>query len=230
MSVTMLAILVVMKPAIFALLAFTIPAIQASSIDKESLLAKYRDKFVVVTEDGLATGLCAGRGEAGNPAIRISSPGDVQVTDTLRCGAEAVHRGEILKVTHVSFHFGYLLLYVATVSPHSIIRGVGAFAHESLERGTAGIEIRAGKDGKDLDEADALAAHWFKPFDTPDAAKLGNTASGVFVNQVKAGMSFAEVEHALGVPQIRVELGPKVLYKYKDMTIEFHDGKVADVR
>ena len=25
-------------------------------------------------------------------------------------------------------------------------------------------------------------------------------------------------------------LGPKVLYKYKDMTVEFRDGKVADVR
>lgn len=45
-----------------------------------------------------------------------------------------------------------------------------------------------------------------------------------------AGMSFAEVESALGVPQTRVDLGDKVLYKYKDMTIEFHDGKVTDVR
>jgi hypothetical protein len=43
-------------------------------------------------------------------------------------------------------------------------------------------------------------------------------------------MSFAEVEEALGVPQTRVDLGGKVLYKYKDMTVEFHDGKVADVR
>ena len=43
-------------------------------------------------------------------------------------------------------------------------------------------------------------------------------------------MSFAEVESALGVPQTRVDLGEKVLYKYKDMTVEFHDGKVTDVR
>lgn len=43
-------------------------------------------------------------------------------------------------------------------------------------------------------------------------------------------MSFAEVEKALGIPQTRVDLGEKVLYKYKDMTVEFHDGKVTDVR
>ena len=48
--------------------------------------------------------------------------------------------------------------------------------------------------------------------------------------QLKLGMTFAEVESVLGQPETRVDLGPKVLYKYKDMTVEFHDGKVADVR
>lgn len=43
-------------------------------------------------------------------------------------------------------------------------------------------------------------------------------------------MPYAEVETALGVPQTRVDLGEKVLYKFKDMTVEFHDGKVTDVR
>jgi hypothetical protein len=37
-------------------------------------------------------------------------------------------------------------------------------------------------------------------------------------------------EQALGVPLTRVDLGEKVLYKYKDLTIEFHNGKVTDVR
>jgi hypothetical protein len=91
--------------------------------------------------------------------------------------------------------------------------------------------ISIGSAKGDTDKADDLAAQWFKAFDTAvDAAKFGNTASGVFVNQVKAGMSFAEVEAALGLPQTRVDLGEKVLYKYKDMTVEFRDGKVTDVR
>jgi hypothetical protein len=91
--------------------------------------------------------------------------------------------------------------------------------------------VRAGSDGKDIDAADALAAHWFRLFETAaDAAKIGNTATGVFVNKLKPGMSFADVESAVGVPQTRIDLGEKILYKYKDMTVEFHDGKVTDVR
>ncbi len=134
-------------------------------------------------------------------------------------------------MNHAAFRAGYLQLSVVNASAHSISRGVGVFGHESLESGAAFIRIRAGGDGKDLDAADALAAHWFRPVDTAaDAVALGNTASGAFVSEVKTGMSFAEVERALGVPQTRVDLGEKVLYKYRDMTIEFHDGKVTDVR
>jgi hypothetical protein len=28
----------------------------------------------------------------------------------------------------------------------------------------------------------------------------------------------------------KIDPGEKVLYKYKDMTVEFHDGKVSDVK
>jgi ACT domain-containing protein len=38
------------------------------------------------------------------------------------------------------------------------------------------------------------------------------------------------VETALGVPETKVDLSEKVLYKYKNMTAEFNDGKVNDVR
>jgi hypothetical protein len=43
-------------------------------------------------------------------------------------------------------------------------------------------------------------------------------------------MTIAEVESVLGPPQTRVDLADKILYKYKDMTVEFREGKVADVR
>jgi hypothetical protein len=38
------------------------------------------------------------------------------------------------------------------------------------------------------------------------------------------------VEAALGLPTTKVDLAGKVLYKYKDMTVEFHGGKVSDVK
>lgn len=47
--------------------------------------------------------------------------------------------------------------------------------------------------------------------------------------EIKLGMTIADVENILGPPVTKVDLGEKVLYKYKDMTVEFHDGKVVDV-
>lgn len=108
--------------------------------------------------------------------------------------------------------------------PHSLTRGIGAFAHESVEVGHVTLLFTSNTD------PDALIATWLRLSDTAERGKLGNTASMVEVKRVKLGMSFAEVERALGVPETRVDLGPKVLYKYKDMTVEFHDGKVADIR
>ncbi len=177
--------------------------------------------------------LCSGLvGETGG-YLSIDERREIKLQPLLfgNCGFDPMHKGEVLKVSHVSLHLGYLFVALKNVSPHSVTRGIGAFAHESIEVGGVTIRIRAGRDGKDLDQAESLASRWLRPFDTAaDAARFGNTATGVFVNQVKAGMSFAEVERALGLPQTRVDLGEKVLYKYKDMTVEFHDGKVADVR
>jgi len=73
---------------------------------------------------------------------------------------------------------------------------------------------------------------------TPETATAGTAAaspeSGVTpttgTKEIKFGMTTDQVEKILGVPATKVDLGEKVLYKYKDMTIEFHDGKVTDVR
>ena len=223
------------------------PPVVGSSMDAEGTLSKYRDKFVVVMDEGLSIGSQPGGIHRGgwslNPDIGCfnivvdSRRGLVQgvvprTPGETDCAVDSLRKGEVLKVLRVGFHFGYLSLDLQSLSPHSVTRGLGGFAHQSLEVGEVHIAIRAGDKGKDLDAADALAARWFKPATSPDATapELGNTASGVFVSQVKTGMSFTEVERALGVPQTRVDLGEKVLYKYKDMMVEFRDGKVADVR
>jgi hypothetical protein len=54
--------------------------------------------------------------------------------------------------------------------------------------------------------------------------------SGVFVKEVKLGMTPAEIVAALGLPETKADLGEKVLYKYKNMTVEFHNGRVTDMR
>lgn len=47
---------------------------------------------------------------------------------------------------------------------------------------------------------------------------------------IQRGMTYSQVETVLGPPSTRANLGEKTLYKYPDLTIEFHDGKVTDVR
>ena len=47
---------------------------------------------------------------------------------------------------------------------------------------------------------------------------------------MKLGMTASEVEAAMGPPESRVDSGDRVLQKYRDMTIEFGNGKVVEVR
>jgi hypothetical protein len=47
---------------------------------------------------------------------------------------------------------------------------------------------------------------------------------------IALGQSIAQVTAAMGQPLTIVDLGPKKIYKYKDMKITFRDGKVADVQ
>ncbi len=48
--------------------------------------------------------------------------------------------------------------------------------------------------------------------------------------EISLGMTIAEIESVLGPPETKVSLDEKVVYKYSDMTVEFVDGKVADVK
>jgi hypothetical protein len=212
---------------------------------KDALVLKYKNKIVVVAKEGLTTclrrekleqmrdGMPEGAGQM------INRDGNAANFRSINCQAEPLHKGEVLKISRAQFVRGYLFLELTTVAPHTATRGIGAFQHDELERGIVGVLIMPDKvDAKepgngskdDLKKVDALVAQWLSlnPADLPK--QLGNTASVAFVHEVKTGMSFEEVESGLGLPQTRVDLGEKILYKYKDMTVEFHDGKVVDVR
>ena len=228
-----------------ACLALLVQPTQAQSkTEKDAAALKYQGKFLIAKKDGIAVGPFV-KGMLWDPTSggAVNLINDAGVTQVVP-GTALVSKGEVLKITAVRLinvhkasrgyeKGGYLDLTVENISPHAVTRGIGAFAHQSMELGRAYIAIYAGPSGVDLTAADSLAGKWFTLLDgsnPADAAQLGNTATGVFVNQVKLGMSFADVETALGVPLTRVDLGEKVLYKYKDMTVEFHDRKVTDVR
>jgi hypothetical protein len=194
----------------------------------------------VVLKDGLAIGIC-GR-EPADAIVRLKITADAAVQTprfNTSCGTdiipEPLHKGEILRVLQVFPDFERSLLVQAeSLSPHAVTRGIGANQHESQEIGKTELQFMM-PEKHDYEGAARIADTWIKSFDTLEEAavfgkSLGNTASGAFVKEVRLGMTLAEVESVMGVPVAKADLGQKVLYKYKDMTVEFHDGKVADVR
>lgn len=207
--------------------------------EKKDFAERYKNKYFVVMRDGLALAICSER--PGNEAyvqVEVSDSGSEIVTKGFRSGywaracgatAEQVHKGEVLRSSkHTGISGNSLEIPVTSVSPHAVTRGIGAFQHESHEYpgATLVFPVEGG-----YDQVGALVDKWLKTFDTQEeAAKFGNTASGAFVKEVKLGITPAEVEAALGLPETKVDLGEKVLYKYKNMTVEFHNGKVTDVR
>jgi hypothetical protein len=216
-----------------SLVFLSVARLRADS-DTEAAKAKYNHKFAEVMQDGLVAGYCSGTMFAGRD---LGSAGDrfyvgvgideggTKVGNMFGCPTLPLHKGELLTIDKVrTTKRGRTVILSASTIPHSFTRGIGASEHESLETGH--ITLVFSSQGN----SDALITSWLRFSDTADRDKLGNTASMVQVKEVKLGMSFAEVEQALGVPVTRVDLGTKVLYKYKDMTVEFHDGKVTDVR
>jgi hypothetical protein len=213
--------------------------------DKRDLTERYKGKYLVVLRQGLAVGMCADLAEIplGN-ALDVIITGETAeshpqtgataaVTGCEEIIPEPLHKGEIVFAKFTWFRRlrgGYFTITVENLAPHQMKRGGGASRHEHLKYGRADLIFET-SDPKDYDAVASLVEKWLKPFDTrAEAAQFGNTASGVYVKEIKLGMSFAEVEAALGPPQTRVDLGEKVLYKYKDMTVEFHNSKVTDVK
>jgi hypothetical protein len=216
------------------------PKVEARDSIHDDLKANYNHRFVVVLRKGLVIGFRASDKYTSAGAevhvdgthAQVCPPDSGGYNTCFNTITQPVQPKEVLHVDYVFLdrkhsRFGFDL---KTTSPHSIQRGIGAFAHESLEEG----ELKLIFYSNVLDDFSAMVNevdYWLKPFSTAEeAAAFGNTASGVFVREVKLGMTFAEVEQVLGLPQTRVDLGEKVLYKYKDMTIEFRAGKVTDVR
>jgi hypothetical protein len=203
-------------------------SLPCTASDKKEISQRYKDKFLVVQRDGLFVGILPDESGPGELVNKIS--GDQANPDNGQSlFKSAVRKGEMLHVIKPYFNSHWAILVVETVNPHQVERGIGAFRHSSLENGAAQLRFMP---SSDFDQVQQQIESWVKVYDSKDAALIatGNTASGVFVKQVKLGMTAAEVESVLGVPETRADLGEKMLYKYSNMTVEFTSGKVSDVR
>jgi hypothetical protein len=210
-------------------------ALPASAKDNE-VRARYEKKFALVLREGLAVGLCSrpeGLGPAIPPelAVRISGEASEYHEQTglsaMGCGSivpEPLAKGEVVGVQRVWSHGSELHLVIVSEA-HEVERTAGAryeIKRRRTERGLGDLRFK--------NASLANVATWLKPFDSAAEAVAAGKAALSEGRTLKVGMTIAEVEAILGPPLTRADLGEKVLYRYKDLTVEFGGGKVVDVR
>jgi hypothetical protein len=139
--------------------------------------------------------------------------------------AEPLIVGEIVTATASTIHGREFRLRIVS-APHSIRRGIGAYEHTTHEPGAAELRFKL-SDPKDLKLVEAAISAWLRP----TSELPGNTASGVQVPQIREGMTAAEVEAALGAPDLKFDSEGATTYTYKTVgvVVVFRDGKVAKI-
>jgi len=165
------------KLSLTAGLAIAVVGIGFASARKDAS-ERYKGKYLVVMRDGLVLAICSEKpGGRAYLRVRVTESGvDTSKHGFLEnlpegrydvCGAtpEAVHKGEVLKSSHAAIRGKWLLIWVESLSLHSVTRGVGAFEHESHEY-PAAILMFPAEGGND--QAGAIADQWLKPFDTQE--------------------------------------------------------------
>lgn len=224
------------------LLAVLMAGAGGQSNDKNVLIRKYEAVAVVPRQKGLVIFLCYAPKGTDPSGCLIPWPVDVSsggvdyknrnMTNPPECGvpsAAPLDTSDLLTVWKAGFIDKRFYLDVNLVKPVQFTCGVGNDSHEAFVRGRA-IYLFKVPNPKDVDAVDRLVQDWLGPATEEEVAKAAQPQKLTPTRHIALGMTMAEVEEALGPPGTRIDLSEKVLYKYKDMTVEFRDGKVADVR
>jgi hypothetical protein len=159
---------------------------------------------------------------------------DGKIKETSGVAVSYLKKGELLRINRRKVGKDYVQFALETLSPHSVTRGVGAFQHESSE--SLYCVVRFAFSPAVLASADSAPIRaeiekWFKSFaDYDSAVAFGNTASGQFVPEIRIGMPLEEVEKILGPPLTKFTFPDKVVYRYKDFTVEFKNNIVTDIK
>jgi len=145
-----------------------------------------------------------------------------------------VQPGTILGILDLKIKDDRIELGCRTAEPgHQVqrLQGILGSGQQSFERTTTKLRFffdEATMEASDLDHIYTAIDSWVKPFSTlEDAIAFASTLG---TREISLGMTIAEIESVLGPPELKISLGEKVIYKYSDMTVDFVDGKVADVK
>lgn len=166
-------------------------------------------------------------GGEGNESAMILVDGDGTMSPRTT-GSTAIRRGEIVSTARKGAHS----LEASTALKHNVTRGKGTFEHQSSE--TLNVELAFSDLGNAATfDCSTVRRAWDQLFDAVDDATveklLADYPTGVLVEEVKVGMTTAQVEGLMGSPERKADLGSKVVYFYPRMKLTFVGGKLADV-
>jgi hypothetical protein len=221
--------------------------VSAVSAQKADVKALYEKKFAVAIREGLAVGLCSALNPrspvVAHPILPVQIEGGSAVfheetgihamgTGCVSVAPDPVAKGEMLLIQRIWFHDGIHMEILS--QPREVERTMGAafeLKRRRTELGLADLHFK-GVNEKDASSVISEIGAWIRAFDSKaDAAAFAaSLLAPPPPKEIKIGMTQAEVESAMGPPQTKVDLGDKILYRYKDLTVEFRAGKVVDVR
>lgn len=132
-------------------------------------------------------------------------------------GARVLGSGQKLYIQSIGVKNDEIKLIVFTVDQkESAILGT---TRAYFMKAAIAFRFREGLESKDYDTVLKSIQKVLLP---PEAASAPKSIS--------LGQTAAEVEQALGKPEKIVNLGPKMIYSYKDLKVVLVDGKVSDVQ
>jgi hypothetical protein len=183
-------------------------------------------KYFKVLADGLPGN--PERGQSGDSEqfsaeIAVDSGGQF----TARGALSSFRPGEIVRASLIGSGFGPARAMFTSIIKHSITRGSGAFRHQTGELLRATLTIAEGMTCDQFSKA--LSSKLEEVSEDQARAWALSFPSGVMVDEVRQGMTFAEVEAMLGPPSRKAVLENRVVYFYPEMKITFVGGKVADI-
>jgi hypothetical protein len=151
-------------------------------------------------------------------------------------------KGDLLRVTMRKVHPDYVEFVLHNLNPQAITEGQQTiqraggtrFLDKSPRVICAQIRFyfpRKVLAGTDVAPVITEIERWFKSFqDRESAITFLNANSASFIPEIKIGMSLAEVEKILGPPEKKFTFPDKVVYRYKDFSVEFKENIVTDIK
>lgn len=140
---------------------------------------------------------------------------------------------DLVGIYDLKFHDDSIEIGIRSLGPHRALVPTSIYFKSRAKIGVSSM-LRFYFDRElltagELQKIYGTIEEWLKPFESLDEA-VAFSKQLTAPREIKIGMSISEVEATLGAPLTILRLSDKTVYKYKDLAVEFTNGKVSDIK